>query len=166
MGRLYRLFVRSVILTAGCVLIGVIFNALRPSGIDLVAQAEYQIYVPCPESLAEADSVTAEQVRTKAKVLYVDARPLVDFEKAHITEAISFPYPLLGDPEPAKVEDLKRRSIPIVIYGDGGRGRLGEMMAKLLTELGVEEVTHLEGGIKSWREQGGEIEGPEEAQDE
>jgi rhodanese-related sulfurtransferase len=157
---------RSVVLTAGCVLIGVLYNAVRPNGIDLVAPAPYQIYVPCPESLAEVETTTAADVQSKTKVLYVDARPAEDFEKAHIKGAVSFPYPLLGDPEPDRVEALKRKGLPIVTYCDGGRSKFGEMMAKLLTELGVENVTHLEGGLEAWQKQGGALVETDEASDE
>lgn len=149
---------RSVILAAACVLIGVVFNSVRASGIDLVAPVEYQIYVPCPESLAEVGTTNAADVQNKTALLYVDARPVDEFQKAHIKGAESFPYPLLGDPEPARVEALKRKGLPIVTYCEGGRSKFGEMMAKLLTELGVEDVTHLEGGLEAWRKQGGDVE--------
>lgn len=158
MRRVLILIVRASILTAAFVLVGVAFNALRSDGIDLVARSEYQIYVPCPESQADAGSVTAETAQ-KQQVLYVDARPVEAYEREHIQGAISFPYPLLGDPPAEKVDSLKQRGVPIVTYGGGGRDQTGEMMADLLTELGVEEVTHLEGGLATWREQGGEVEG-------
>lgn len=160
------LLLRSTILTAGCVLIAVVFNAVRPNGIDLVARAEYQIFVPCPESLAQVETTTAADSRNKVDVVYVDARPEEEFQKQHIKGAVSFPYPLLGDPEPQRVEALKRKGMPVVTYCDGGRSKFGEMMAKLLSELGVEKVTHLEGGLEAWREQGGEIEVFEEADNE
>lgn len=156
---------RAVIMTAGCVLIGVVFNAVRAEGIDLVARAEYEIFVPCPESLVEAETSSAEDVLTKT-VLYLDARPEEDCQRERIKGAICFPYPLLGDPAPEKVEQLKRRNVPIVTYGEGGRDRSGEMMAKLLTELGVSEVSHLEGGLTAWREQNGGIEAATEAENE
>jgi len=157
---------RALILTAGCVLIGVVFNALRPEGIDLVARSEYQIYVPCPESLAKVETSTTDTVREKTNVLYLDARPVEDYEKGHIKGAVSFPYPLLGDPDPDRVEALKRKGTPIVTYCDGGRSKFGEMMAKLLTELGVEKVTYLKGGLKAWRKQGGDMETSKAGDDE
>lgn len=154
------LFGRSILLTAGCVLFAVGFNAVRPNGIDLVAQRPYDIYVPCPETETEAESVSAGQLdATHGAELYLDARPEADFRREHIKGAISFPYPLLGDPPAEQVDELKRRAVPIVTYGGGVRDRSGEMMAALLTELGVPRVTHLEGGLAAWREQGNEVEG-------
>jgi rhodanese-related sulfurtransferase len=158
MKKLIGLTGRAAIITAGCVLIGVVFNAVRAEGIDLVAQVEYEIYVPCPESQAESETMTAENARAQEDVLYVDARPEEDFAREHIKGAVSLPYPLLGDPPPEKIEALKRRSVPIVTYGGGGRDQSGKMMADLLTELGVPDVSHLEGGLKSWREQNGALE--------
>jgi rhodanese-related sulfurtransferase len=158
MKKFLMLVARAVLFAVACVLVGVVFNALRPNGIDLVARSEYQIYVPCPESLAKAETVSTDAARRESNVVYVDARPLADYERAHIKGAISFPYPLLDDPDPQRVDALKTKAVPIVTYCDGGRSRFGEMMAKLLTELGVKNVTHLEGGLEAWRQQGGEIE--------
>jgi rhodanese-related sulfurtransferase len=149
---------RSVLLTAGCVLFAVAFNVLRPGGIDLVAPRPYDIYVPCPETETDAVSISAAQLTNTEEVLYVDARPEADFRREHVKGAISFPYPLLGDPPAERVEELKRRAVPIVTYGGGGRDRTGEMMAALLTELGVSGVTNLDGGIEAWKAQGREVE--------
>ena len=159
MAWLIRLFIRSVMLTAGCVLFAVIFNAARPNGIDLVAPRPYDIYVPCPESETGAESVSAEQLQGAANMLYLDVRPETDFRREHIKGAVSFPYPMLGDPPADRVEVLKQRGVPIVTYDGGGRDMTGEMMAALLTELGVPNVTHLEGGLEAWHEQGGDIQG-------
>lgn len=158
MKKMAWLFTRSVLFTAACVLVGVAFNALRPHGIELVARSPYEIYVPCPESLAKAETVSTEAARRSGAVLYLDARPVEDYERAHIKGAVSFPYPILEDPDPRRVEALKTKGLPIVTYCDGGRSRFGEMMAKLLTELGVPNVTHLEGGLEAWRSQSGEVE--------
>lgn len=89
----------------------------------------------------------------------MDARPTSEFASQHIKGAESFPYPLLGEPPQSRVDSLKNRGAPIVTYGDGGRGDLGEMLASLLTELGVPDVSHLDGGLAAWRAGGGEVEG-------
>ena len=162
MRTLLTLFIRSVVLTAGCVLFAIAFNAVRANGIELGAPAPYDIYVPCPETETEAEAVSAEQLDDET-TLYLDARPESDFERSHIKGAVSFPYPLLGDPPADRVDELKTRGVPIVTYDGGGRDSSGELMAALLTELGVPDVTHLEGGMQTWREQGREIEGEEAA---
>ncbi len=154
-----RLVARAAMLTAGCVLFAVVFNAIRPNGIDLVAKRPYDIYVPCPETETETVAVSADQVAGEDDVVYLDARPEEDYRRAHIKGAISFPYPVLGEPSPERIEQLKQRGVPIVTYDSGGRDRMGEMMAALLTENQVPDVTHLEGGLEAWRERGGEIEG-------
>lgn len=156
----FALLIRSVLLTAGCLLVGVVWNALRPNGIPLVAPRPYDIYVPCPETLVEADSISADEVTKQANVLYVDARPQEEYDQLHIKGAVSFPYPLLDEPVDEQAAALKRRRVPIVTYGDGGRGDLGDMLASLLTELEIPNVSHLEGGLPAWRERGGEVEGP------
>jgi 3-mercaptopyruvate sulfurtransferase SseA len=124
-----------------------------------VAPRPYEIYVPCPETQVDAAAVAVDDIRVERDVLYVDARAEADYRAAHIEGAASFPYPILDDPPPERVAALKRRRGPVVTYGDGGRGDLGEMMASLLTELGVPEVSALEGGLPAWRERGGAIEG-------
>ena len=156
----FALLLRSVLLTAGCVLVGVVWNAVRPGGIPLVAPRPYDIYVPCPETEVEADSISAEDVVSQANVVYVDARPREEFDRLHIKGAVSFPYPLLDEPVDEQAAALKRRRVPIVTYGNGGRGDLGDMLASLLTELEIPNVSHLEGGLPAWRERGGAVEGP------
>ncbi len=152
------LILRATLLTAACVLVGVVFNLAHPAGIPLVAPRPYEIYVPCPETETEADSVALADLGGEA-VHYVDARPEVDYRRSHVKGAQSFPYPLLDEPPAEKVAALKRLGVRVVTYGDGGRGDLGEMMAALLTELGVPRVSHLEGGLPAWREGGGAVEG-------
>lgn len=160
MPRLLYLVAKSTVLTAACILFAVGFNMLRPNGIDLVAQAEYQIYVPCPETMIAAESVTTEAVQSNRHVLYVDVRPREDFRREHIRGAINFPYPLLdGELPPNRVNDLMRRGSVIVTYDGGGRNVQGEMMAALLMTSGIPDVSHLEGGLSAWRKNGGGVEG-------
>jgi rhodanese-related sulfurtransferase len=149
---------RSIVLTAACVIAGVVFNTARSGGIPLVAPRPYEIYVPCPETTVEAAQVTTQELAGAEDVLYVDARPEAEFEREHIAGAVSLPYPVLDDPPPDKVASLKRRKRRIVTYGGGGRGDLGKMMASVLTELGVENVNHLEGGLQAWKARGGRTE--------
>ena len=163
MRRAISIFGRSLLLTAAFVLVGVLFNLLRPGdGIALVAPRPYDIYVPCPETLVEALPASADEATKEADAVYVDARPIADYQREHIKGAISFPYPLLGDPPPEKVAELKGLGRPIFTYGDGGRGNLGELMASMLSDLGVSDVSHLVGGLPAWKEHGGATEGEAE----
>lgn len=150
---------RACLLTGAAVLLGVAFNAVNPRGIELVAPREYEVYVPCPEALVESETIGAEDLAGDSLVLYLDARPESEYRQMHIAGAESFPYPLLDEPDPARIAALKRRGVRIVTYGDGGLGDLGEALANLLVELEVPEVRSLEGGLPAWRERGGATEG-------
>jgi rhodanese-related sulfurtransferase len=152
------LLIRATLLTACCVAVGLVFNAVRPEGIALIAPRPYEIFVPCPEGQAEAQQVNAEQLNQQEELLYLDARPQEEYQREHIKGAISFPYPVLGEPDADQVQALKTKGRPIVTYGQDSRDRLGEMMAALLTELGLDQVTSLEGGLRAWRDQGGAVE--------
>ena len=166
MGRAISIFGRSVLLTAAFVLVGVLFNLLRPGdGIALVAPRPYDIYVPCPEALVEAVPASADEAAAEGAV-YVDARPVEEYRREHVKGAISLPYPLLGDPPPEKIDQLKSLGRPIFAYGDGGRGDLGNLMASMLTELGVPNVRHLVGGLPAWKERGGDTEVEAEQQED
>ena len=100
------LIIRSVILTAACVFAGMAFNAARSDGIPVVAPRPYEIYVPCPETLTEAQSVDASEATQN--VLYVDARPTEQFQRAHIKGATNLPYDVLADPSPQDLDRLKK----------------------------------------------------------
>ena len=155
------LFGRAFVLTAASVLVGIVWNAVRPHGIPLVAPRPYEIFAPCPETETEARQVTADQLAAAPGVLYVDARPEAEYRAEHIEGAVSVPYPLLtGELDPPALDALKRRRVPIVTYGDGEhRGDLGELLASLLLQSGVEDVTNLQGGLRSWKQGGGAVAG-------
>jgi rhodanese-related sulfurtransferase len=99
---------------------------------------------------------TARSVRlallARTEIALLDVRPESRFAQGHPLFAASFP---LGHLEAQAAWRLPRRSVPIVVYGDGAddaaaaAGRLGE--------LGYTGVSLLAGGLAGWAADGGEL---------
>jgi len=139
--------------------VGLAFNALRSSGIPLVATKAYDIYVPCPELLGEVLPIApgAPELRD-ARTLLVDARDSKDYAAWHAPGAINVPYDYL-DPIPDAVLDALSRDFAsskkarIVVYGDG-EGKLGDAGHELGRELsgrGLRNVYVLQADVETFK---------------
>lgn len=86
------------------------------------------------------------------EIALVDVREEDSHARSHPLFAANLPLSRLELDAPAR---LPRRAVPIVVL-DAGEG-LAERAAQRLGELGYTEVTLLEGGLRGWREAGGEL---------
>jgi rhodanese-related sulfurtransferase len=102
---------------------------------------------------------TARDVREAllagAEIALVDVRPEGHFAAGHPLFAASLP---LGQLEGEVLSRLPRRSVPVVVYGDGGDdGRDVTTAIRRLRELGYIRASALEGGLAGWAADGGEL---------
>ncbi len=145
-------------------------NALRSDGVDLIAEAEYEILVPCPEPMGEAESVPADDARVASeKSLLIDAREPGDFESWHLSGAVNVPFDWLAEQHEV---DLQAREVAkrvartgkqdVVVYGDGGDPDSGYHWAALLSAGGIKRVVYVEGGASALRPRERNQEGPSE----
>ncbi len=165
----------------GAVLLALGFNQLRSEGIPLVAREPYPIFVPCPETTEEATKVSladlAEGTQAPAfpqGTLLIDARIPQRFGEGHISRAINVPYDELsgvGDEDAARIRAMTGIT-SILVYCDGWEEETdparrydhppSEHLADELKSLGFENVRSMQGGLKAWRERGGDtVKGPE-----
>jgi len=101
------------------------------------------------------DEVTLEVVQEKWKgdVLWIDARPRDQYDKAHIPGAL-----LLNEQEADTLmfqhfEKLQDNTKPVVVYCDGAACQASRKMREYLKErLAIEEIYILRGGWKAWQE--------------
>jgi rhodanese-related sulfurtransferase len=113
---------------------------------------------PLPPGLAVPPlrSVPAETVRRalldRTEIALLDVRPEGPFAGGHPLFAASFP---LGRLEAEAFDRLPRRSVPIVVYGDGPADAAAA--ARRLRELGYGDVSVLAGGLAGWAAAGGEL---------
>ncbi len=101
-------------------------------------------------------SAVRRALRDRAEIGLLDVRPEGRFAAGHPLFAASFP---LGRLEAEVFDRLPRRSVPLVVYGDGpGAGRDdAATAARRLRSLGYRDVSLLAGGLAGWIAAGGEL---------
>jgi len=88
----------------------------------------------------------------RAEIALLDVRPEARFAGGHPLFAASFP---LGRLEADVFDRLPRRSVPVVVYGDGPADAAAA--ARRLGQLGYPRVSLLAGGPDGWAAAGGEL---------
>jgi hypothetical protein len=129
-----------------------LFNALRPDGLSLVAHSPYQTLVPCPEPGGPVEGLDASAAEIHSpQAFLIDARSKDEFEIEHHERAINIPYDWL-DPVPGETLDELARSVAasgairVIVYGDGGRPDSGEYLGKEISGRGIKNVYFVRGG--------------------
>jgi rhodanese-related sulfurtransferase len=94
-------------------------------------------------------------LRNRAEIGLLDVRPEGLFAVGHPLFAASFP---LGRLEAEVYDRLPRRSVPLVVYGNGpGAGEDAVTAARRLRSLGYRDVSLLAGGLAGWTAAGGQL---------
>ena len=91
-------------------------------------------------------------LRQRTEMGLLDVRPEGPFAEGHPLFAASFP---LGRLEAEVFDRLPRRSVPLVVYGEGAED--AAVAAGRLQSLGYRDVSLLEGGLAGWVAGGGEL---------
>jgi len=137
---------------AVAVLAALAFNALRPGGLPLVARAEYETMVPCPEPGGEVTPWSpAEVTGERARTVLIDARGAAEFASGHLPGTLNVAYDWLDPTPEAHLRELARtiaasRATRVVVYGDGGRPDSGEFLAREISGRGIKNVGFVVGG--------------------
>ena len=130
--------------------IALVYNAVQPTGIPLVATQPYQIIVPCPVTgKGEVHAIAADQVRwdDPAHDLVVDCRDATAHQQWSPPHARYVPYDFL-DPisEEGVMELLRTPAMRVVVVGDGGVPDSGQEMGAELAGQGLRNVHFVQGG--------------------
>jgi rhodanese-related sulfurtransferase len=91
-------------------------------------------------------------LRARTEIALLDVRQESLFAQGHPLFAASFP---LGHLEAQAAERLPRRTVPVVVYGDGDGDAAAA--ARRLRELGYTDVSLLAGGLPGWTADDGEL---------
>lgn len=93
----------------------------------------------------------AQKLHKDSKVLFLDARPKVEYDQDHIAGALPFPA---GETEKyyAMYEGQIKKAKKLVTYCHGIGCRLSEKAAQALVAKGYKNVTVFFGGEPQWRE--------------
>jgi rhodanese-related sulfurtransferase len=101
-------------------------------------------------------SVVRRALRDRSEIALLDVRPEGRFAGGHPLFAASFP---LGRLEAEAFDRLPRRSVPLVVYGDGPGAGDDDVATAVrgLRSLGYGDVSLLDGGLAGWTSAGGEL---------
>jgi rhodanese-related sulfurtransferase len=138
----------SLIILAG-VILGGLFNASSPSGIDLIPRSFFE---PPPETVAARDARTL----AGSGAVIIDARPVEFYNQGHLRDAVNLPSDMFGFAYSMKLADLDP-AVPVIVYGRTISRNYDEDVAQKLTGLGHEKVLVLDGGLDAWTEAGYEV---------
>ena len=144
------IYIKQVILLVICsVVVGVLFNFLRPDGIPIVAKqidgfnANYQL----DEFIIETIDLEIATQFFYDDVLFVDARDNISFMEGHITGAISsINHNKMVD----TIFNDHGFNKPFVIYCDDEECGLSEDLAYQLQAEGFSKIYVFNGGWNQW----------------
>jgi rhodanese-related sulfurtransferase len=136
----------AVLVVAAAAALALGFNRVRAQGIPLVAEREYEVLIPCPDTVAEAPPLDPVAAGARGDLL-VDARSAEEFARWHAPGARSLPFDYL-DPTPADAVKGVARSggRRVVVYGDGQTPDSGHELARELAGRGIRNVFYVRGG--------------------
>lgn len=142
----------AVAVTAAASAVALIFNAVRPGGLPLIARTPYQILVPCPEPGGPVQPLPPDSPDLMAaRTFLLDARPAEEFDNHHLSGAVHVSYDWL-DPVPEnRLRELvdaiaASGATRVVVYGDGGRPDSGEHLGREISGRGIKNVFFIQGG--------------------
>jgi len=139
-----------VVVAAATLALGV--NMLRDNGIPLVQQEAYNILVPCPEAVGDAEQIPADDSRVlDERSLVLDVRLESDFKAWHLPGAENQPFDWLGPPVDKEVSEVAMKIAAsgahrVIVYGDGDDPDSGREWARLLSGARIKHVFYVQGG--------------------
>lgn len=159
---------QAALVVAASAGVAVATNLVRPDGIPLVTDVEYDIFAPCKDSEADAEAASTTDLLGSANevVLYVDARPALAYAEEHVDGAINTPYSALFGASEQDVAMIKERAAAqkatrIIVYGvfqdpasPQQKVDFAKPLALQLVESEIKGVKHLEGGIEELKKTG------------
>lgn len=99
-----------------------------------------------PGAKGSVDAVGATQMINREDALVIDVRPMADYNKGHIVDAMNVPLNGLKN-QLGQLEKHKQR--PIIV--NCRSGNQSQLACKQLREAGFEKVYNLRGGIMGWQ---------------
>jgi len=141
-----------LLVLAGALALGV--NALRTGGIPLVGDwsAAARFVDQAGDSLT-IDPDQARQLFESGSALFVDARPIEQYDQGHIRGALALPWQAIDDYIIDAYDRLKTAD-RIITYCDGESCDLSHDLALFLKDLGIENVQVLVDGWRVWLQAG------------
>lgn len=142
----------ALILAAAAALLAVVINALSPVGIPLTGKVDVSASA-ADSPFSTIDVSDARRLVDAGEVVFVDARPVVQYEAGHIPGARSLPVYQIDDYLPQFL-DAVQADAPIVVYCSSLTCEDSHLLAQEFADMGYGDVRIFAGGMEAWREKG------------
>ncbi len=145
-----KIYIKQVILLVTCsVVVGALFNFLRPAGIPIIAKQidGFSENSDINEYFIKIIDLEIAKRFFYDNVLFIDARDDISFSESHITGAIS------SIPHDEMVDNIFNNhgfNEPFVIYCDDEECGLSEDLAYQLQTEGFSKIYVFSGGWNQW----------------
>ena len=123
-------------------------NAVRENGIPFVRYEDYEVLVPCPETMGDAEELLPDKaLLNNSDVLLVDARAAGSRAVQPVPGSMNVPYDYLEETPDKAVSDIAASGAKqVAVFGDGAEPDSGEQLAKELSGRGIRNVGFIKGG--------------------
>ena len=151
---------QALFIAVAAVALGLIVNALRPQGLDLIRSSE--TVVPVTDSVHSdgpqpIELAAALEGLKKGNAIFMDARSEYDYNAGHIQTARNYPEKTLDIWMPDFFNNTPPESL-LITYCSDTRCHLAEHLAVKLYELGYPNVRFLPAGLSAWQAKGYPVE--------
>jgi len=157
LSRLNKAIRQSLIVLIFTVMVAIVFNLLRPSGIALLGFSSANVIKQRQAQIPEISLSEAHGLYLQKKVLFVDARDPLSYEEGHIAGALNI-YPDEAALYAAKLKNNIYRGVLIITYCDGPQCPLSKETAYALISQGAGEAKVLINGWSLWLKAGYPVE--------
>ncbi|MCP3955437.1 MAG: hypothetical protein GY697_24935, partial [Desulfobacterales bacterium] len=150
----------ALFISVAAVVLGLLVNALRPQGLDLIRPSETAAPVTGAGNSNGPQTIALTTALEKLKMgnaIFIDARSEYDYKAGHIQTARNFPEKTLDIWMPDFFNSTPPEST-LVLYCSGPRCHLAERLATKLYEFGYTNIHVLTAGWNAWQDSGYPIE--------
>ncbi|MEK6680843.1 MAG: rhodanese-like domain-containing protein [Nitrospirota bacterium] len=119
----------------------------------LIKMAEMRRSMPVYTYLSISPKELMDTMKQNKELTLVDIRVREYYNEGRIKDAVNLPYTSMKAMNKALKNDLSK---DIVLYSEDGER--SKKYCEILVTLGYSKLKNLDGGIKGWKDAGGEIE--------
>jgi len=149
-----RAFVSAAAIACAAVAFGLLFNAIRPSGIPLVG--DWSARALTELNAGDVKSVNADEafdLYSRGQALFVDARDPASYRGGHLPGAVNI-GPDDVDERPEEVRTLLGNGRVLIAYCHDVDCPLATKIARRLHDLGARRIVVLPEGWAGWLDRG------------
>ena len=151
--KLYSAFLEGIIILAVALLIAVVFNLIRPAGINMFGFSSAALIKEQQAKIPEISLSEAYDLYIKNKVIFIDARDPLSYADHHINEAINI-YPDEASLHAPSLKIKADQDFSFIAYCDGLQCPLSKETAHALLLRGIPNVKILVNGWILWLKAG------------